>query len=161
MGGQPISGKKIDKAHGKFVRDEPAGFEMQCLQRRCGGKDQKRRRGAGQLCHHHENRQHVNEPDRVVRHEEGGRPLGKAFGGTDAAGQNSALGEEQDRHPDKVEIDEVQDLAVEKLPPGPVDALGEEQAGYQEKVRHAEGAGPFDEAVEPAQLTRRFFDAQR
>ena len=75
--------------------------------------------------------------------------------------QRAAFGEEQDRHPEEVKIGEMQDFAVQIIAPRPVDTLGEKQAGNQEKVRHPEGAGPFDEAVQPSQLPCGFFDAER
>ena len=68
---------------------------------------------------------------------------------------------ELDGRPQHIEIDEMHDLAIEIGAPVAVDHLGQEQAGDQEEVRHAERPGKGDHGVQPALLAGGVLDAER
>src|SRR5581483_8076415 len=68
---------------------------------------------------------------------------------------------ELDRDPQCIEINEMQNAAVEESTPVAPDDTRKEQARDQEEIRHAERAREFDEVIEPAVLARGLFDAER
>ena len=103
----------------------------------------------------------VDEPQRAPRldigHEIFAEHAAPAFLGHHAGGLEGEL----DGQPQRVEIEEVQHLAVDVEPPRPVDAARQEEAGDQEEVGHAERPREFDEIPHPAGRARRLLDAER
>ena len=101
---------------------------MRDLERGADAPDQHDRSGAHDLHHDEEDRQQVDEPERAERLDQRqqieAHDLAGAVGGHEAR----RLEHELDRHPEQIEISEVHDLAVEILPPRPVDHLHQEQA---------------------------------
>jgi hypothetical protein len=103
----------------------------------------------------------VDEPQRAPRLDHSVEIGAEHAGPADLGGEGRRLQAELDGQPEHVEIGEVQDLAVEVEPPRGVYAGGEEEAGEQEEVGHAERLREGDDVGHPASLARHLLDAER
>ncbi len=75
-------------------------------------------------------------------------------------GEAGRLEAELDRHPQHVEIQEVDDLAVEIGPPVAVDDTGQKEPRDQEEIRHPERFGEGHQQMHVAGLAGGQFDTQ-
>ena len=123
--------------------------------------DRQPRQPAGELHDDEEDRQQVDEPQRAERLDEGFEISGANAAPAHVGGKHRRLEGELDRHPQHVEIGEVHDLAVEIVAPVAVDDAGQEQAGDQEEVGHAERPREGDRGMHPALAAGRLLDAER
>jgi hypothetical protein len=129
------------------------------LQRR-GDPDQDRRNGAQKPGDKKEHGQKIDEPQGAEGIDQGVEP-GREDPGEPIIGRNGrAAHHELERHPEEVEISEMHDLAVDIGTPGCGDAAGQEQAGNEEEIRHAERLRPGDEGTEPGGRAQRLLDAE-
>src|SRR4029077_17958216 len=83
-------------------------------------------------------RQQIDEPQRAERLDEGFQIFYPDMGPTLLGRKGRCLEAELDRHPQHVEIDEVDDLAIEIGTPVAVDDERQEKPGNQEEIRHPE-----------------------
>ena len=161
-----IAGVEIDEAMRELVDHGPAGVDVSNLsarnpERGADEPDRQPRQPAGELHDDEEDRQQVDEPQRAERLDEGFE-IGEADAApAHFADEHRRLEGELDRHPQHVEIGEVDDLLVEIVAPVAVDDAGEEQPRDQEEVRHAEGPGEGDRGMHPALAAGRLLDAER
>jgi hypothetical protein len=119
-------------------------------------------RDATQEFHHQEeNREEINEPKRAEWLHEGFEI--KTHGAKNALLHREArkLEQELDRHPQRVEIHEMQDAAVEIAAPVTVDHARHQQARDQEERGDPERLGEVDRFMQPAVATKRCLDPER
>jgi hypothetical protein len=133
---------------------------MRDLQQCRGEPNHDLRHVAGGLGHHEEDGQEIDEPERAERLDEGER-----IGLRDARpallmSELGSLEGELDGDPERAEIDEMHDLAVEIIVPFPVDDAGEEQSRNEKEIGHAEGFGDGDDGPHEAARPGRLLDAQ-
>jgi hypothetical protein len=157
---EQIARIEIDEAGAKLVDHRRAGVNLRDLQQRRGGPHDERRYIAERLGHHEEDGQQIDEPQRAERLDEGeGVSLGDAVPaeiGREAGGLEGEL----DGDPERVEIGEVEDLAVEIVVPIPVDDPRQEQSRNEKEIGHAEGLGEGDRRPHEARRAGRLLDAQ-
>ena len=119
------------------------------------------RHAAQQLHGDKEDRQQIDEPQSAERIDQRQEIEPRDFNGAGFGSDPGRLEGELDGHPQKIEISEVRDLAVEISAPVAADHMRQKQAGDHEKVRHAERPREIDHRVKPAVLADGRFDAER
>ena len=119
-----------------------------------------RRQAARQLGGDEKNRQQIDEPQRAERLDEGFQIQEADAAPAEVRGEAGRLESVLDRHPQPIEIGEVNHLAIEISAPVAVDDDCQKQPGDQEEIRHPERLREGHEGMHEADLAGRGFDAQ-
>ena len=161
--GEQIAGVEEHEAGRELVDDGEAGGDRGALER--GRRDPHQRgrdrEAAGELGHHEEDRQEIDEPERAERLPERFEIEPGQAGEAMLLRQHRRLEGELQRGPQQIEVDEMHDLAVQIGAPVAVDDQRQEQARDQEEIRHPERPREGHYRVQPAFLPDRLLDPER
>ncbi len=136
------------------------GKRRRCdMPRRRQRQNERRRQPAGQPRRQIEDRQQLNEPHRAERLDET-LEIGRREGRRGRQPQLAGFDAKRDQQPQRVEVSEVDHLAIEKFPPWPLDRPAGEQPRHQEEVGHAKRLGEGDDLVQPAAVADRHSDPE-
>src|ERR671911_444824 len=114
-----------------------------------------------QRLHHKEkDGEKIDEPQRGIRIDEAPGISRQDLRRRGAAIKARCLEGKLDRHPQHIEIDKVEELAIQIGAPWTIDAARQKESRQHEEIRHAERARPFDKAMQPALEPERVFDTE-
>ncbi len=158
--GEQIARIEIDRARTELIDHGPAGRDMRRFEQCQDAPDQQRRQAARRLGDHEKHRQQIDEPQRAERLDEGFQIHEADMAPIRFGGKRWRLEAELDRHPQHVEVSEMDDLAVQINAPVAGDHNRQEQARDQEEIRHPERLCEGDQNMHEAGLAGGQFDAQ-
>ena len=151
---------EIDIAVAEPVQHIPARINddelVEGLQYQSAEQDNPDRHIPHQPCHDIEDQQHVDKPQRIGRLDKAHQPY---FGKIERAGCEGAelKNAQLQGHPQCIEIDEVDDLAVDIVCNRTMYAAAEEEARNQEEIRNSERIGKLHNGVHPALPVQQIF----
>jgi hypothetical protein len=158
---EDIARVAVDKSGGELVRYHPTCVDVRDLERGAEQPDDWHGHSPRQFYEDEKYRQQIDEPQGSERVDERQEKQARDFDRALLVNHSGRLDRELDRHPEQVKICEVQDLAVDILPPRPINDVGEKKPGNEEEVRHAKRQREGDNGVQPALMSNDGPDAER
>jgi hypothetical protein len=158
-----VAGVEEHVATGDLVQRDPARVQRQRVRHGGHSHHGQRRSAAQEPGQHIEDRQHIDEPERADGLHQMQQQIHDNVTRAVRPCRNAcrpAFEQALDDHPEQIEIEEMQDLAVQKVAPILADAPMQEKSRDQKERGDSERTRPLDNGVQPALSAHGLADAQ-